>query len=507
MERRVSNHGQLVLRYENSLLSNYQSVNMTFRYDFSFMSAYFSSGYGNKQFQASESANGSLAFGSGNKYVYADKGASVGRCGIVVEPFVDVNFNGTWDKGEPFIGDIKVRCNGGKVLENSKDSIVRIVGLEPFVDYTVILDESGFQNLTWHLPFKTIKVTTDPNQFKKINIAIQPMGEVTGMVVKDDQAGSGIGRILIDIFNKEGVLQTKTLSESDGYFSYLGLRPGDYFACVDSLQLSILKLKSDPIPFTIHPNVQGDVVDIGNIVLHSNSEPGAATDTTKATAKETPVANIPQSTVNDSICRFYVWFDQNKSAIRTEYIGTLHQLSQIMKTHDGFDVQIEGHSDSDGSYEYNQKLSVRRSEAVKLYLTRQGVDPDRLLVFGYGKKNPLYDETNKALNRVVSFRKTLFGSNLKIEYQNRLESMRFLENNREILFIHNIESNYFIQLGAFSLLKNAKILADKVRAAFPDKTILTKEKSFYKVRVGYVNSRKEALKLVPVIKSSGILNV
>ena len=175
-----------------------------------------------------------------------------------------------------------------------------------------------------------------------------------------------------------------------------------------------------------------------------------------------------------------------------------------MKTHDGFNVQIEGHTDYIGSYEYNKRLSEKRANAVKQYLIKLGVDPDRLITVGYGKSRPLYIFRN-ALNRVVTFGKTPFGANLKVKNQNK-KKIQSLLHNPEILFIHNIESNYYIQLGAFSSLKNAQKLAGKLRAVLPDKTILVKEKSFYKVRVGYVHSREQALKLIPVIKSSGALN-
>lgn len=271
VESRINQLSNISFRYERNMLSNNNSFNLSFRYDLPFASTSVSSGYSNKQLQASESLRGSFAFGAGRNKVLADKRGSVGRSGFAIESYVDTNFNGKKDKGEKSAGILKVRCSGGSVEPGLKDSIVRVTGLEPFVDYTLIFDESGFDNLTWKMPFKNIKVTSDPNQFKKILIPVYPMAEISGMVT--DESGKGIGRALVVFKDAKGAKVNQVITESDGYFTVIGFKPGKYEVGIDSAQLRILKKLSDPVNVVVKPDIDGDIVDVGNIVWRDIEKP------------------------------------------------------------------------------------------------------------------------------------------------------------------------------------------------------------------------------------------
>jgi OOP family OmpA-OmpF porin len=63
-----------------------------------------------------------------------------------------------------------------------------------------------------------------------------------------------------------------------------------------------------------------------------------------------------------------------------------------------------GHTDNIGSKEYNQKLSVRRAEAVKAYLVSKGIEPNRIYTEGKGLTQPIADNrtaAGRAKNRRV----------------------------------------------------------------------------------------------------------
>ena len=98
------------------------------------------------------------------------------------------------------------------------------------------------------------------------------------------------------------------------------------------------------------------------------------------------------------------FFDTDKSVLKPEGKAKLDDLVSKIS---GINLEViiaVGHTDSDGSDAYNQKLSVRRSEAVKAYLLTKGVEKNRVYTEGKGEKQPVADnktKDGKAKNRRV----------------------------------------------------------------------------------------------------------
>ncbi len=98
------------------------------------------------------------------------------------------------------------------------------------------------------------------------------------------------------------------------------------------------------------------------------------------------------------------FFDFDKSVIKPAGKEKLDDLIGKIK-----DINLEviiavGHTDSVGSDSYNQKLSVRRSEAVKAYLVSKGIEKNRVYTEGKGEKQPVADNKTaegRAKNRRV----------------------------------------------------------------------------------------------------------
>jgi len=77
-----------------------------------------------------------------------------------------------------------------------------------------------------------------------------------------------------------------------------------------------------------------------------------------------------------------------------------------MEANPTMDIEIAGHTDSDGSSSSNETLSDNRANAVYSYLLENGVAKERLTFKGYGEEKPVATnetEEGKALNRRVEF--------------------------------------------------------------------------------------------------------
>ena len=98
------------------------------------------------------------------------------------------------------------------------------------------------------------------------------------------------------------------------------------------------------------------------------------------------------------------FFDFDKAVLKPAGQASLDDMVGKLK-----DINLEviiavGHTDSIGTDAYNQKLSVRRAEAVKAYLQSKGVEANRIYTEGKGEKQPVADNKTaegRAKNRRV----------------------------------------------------------------------------------------------------------
>ncbi len=84
-----------------------------------------------------------------------------------------------------------------------------------------------------------------------------------------------------------------------------------------------------------------------------------------------------------------VLFDTAKFTLRPLAREKLAKVAGIVSGHPGLRLDVEGHTDSVGSDEYNQKLSEERGEAVRSFLTAQGMASSAVTSKGLGKKQPI----------------------------------------------------------------------------------------------------------------------
>lgn len=102
-----------------------------------------------------------------------------------------------------------------------------------------------------------------------------------------------------------------------------------------------------------------------------------------------------------------VQFAFDKADLLPGYEKELDRLVDLMTDFPFMRVEIEGHTDDQGSDDYNLRLSDDRAKAVVDYLLKKDVEKERLTWKGYGETKPLVpndSEANRAINRRVEFR-------------------------------------------------------------------------------------------------------
>jgi outer membrane protein OmpA-like peptidoglycan-associated protein len=102
-----------------------------------------------------------------------------------------------------------------------------------------------------------------------------------------------------------------------------------------------------------------------------------------------------------------IFFDMGKATIQSRSFSLLDEAVQILRDYPEIEkLRVEGHTDSRGSNESNQKLSQGRADSVRQYFIDKGIDPNRLSAIGYGEERPLEQGENEAAwskNRRVDF--------------------------------------------------------------------------------------------------------
>lgn len=89
-----------------------------------------------------------------------------------------------------------------------------------------------------------------------------------------------------------------------------------------------------------------------------------------------------------------IYFDFDKSDIREESVVELNKLLMFLSSNPNVVVEISGHTDSRGTDDYNQKLSMRRAKSVVAWLRTRGVPSKRLVSKGYGKTRHIAPNEN-----------------------------------------------------------------------------------------------------------------
>lgn len=117
-------------------------------------------------------------------------------------------------------------------------------------------------------------------------------------------------------------------------------------------------------------------------------------------------ANACQDNLSKIADAGHVLFATDSATLDSASFLTLDRLAVAARSCPGMRIAIEGHTDAEGSPEYNQRLSVRRARAVVAYLVKAGADRAQFEAVGYGFSRPVMPNDtaeNMAKNRRIEF--------------------------------------------------------------------------------------------------------
>lgn len=100
----------------------------------------------------------------------------------------------------------------------------------------------------------------------------------------------------------------------------------------------------------------------------------------------------------------YLNFDNDKSTLNEKYLPEISKISNYLKSNPSLKIIISGHTDNQGSKEYNLQLSIKRAQSIKSALIKKGIHISRILAIGKGETEPLApndSEENRFKNRRI----------------------------------------------------------------------------------------------------------
>lgn len=114
-------------------------------------------------------------------------------------------------------------------------------------------------------------------------------------------------------------------------------------------------------------------------------------------------------TKDTTICLNNLLFENGEISIKEEANSELEIIVKILKNKPTLFIEVSGHTDNIGDYNFNNRLSIERAKAVYNYFIEKGIDPKRVTYKGYGSTKPIFPNNckeNRAKNRRVELKIT-----------------------------------------------------------------------------------------------------
>ena len=141
-------------------------------------------------------------------------------------------------------------------------------------------------------------------------------------------------------------------------------------------------------------------------IARADAARAAAAAAAAAAANAGPPTDAPVSSRERTALSATIYFDLDESALTDEARSAVEAKAPVLLRHPNMRVRIVGHTDSQGSDEYNLALGLRRAAETKRYLAALGVDESRMEIVTMGEERPAvkgFTQEAYALNRRCEF--------------------------------------------------------------------------------------------------------
>jgi len=212
---------------------------------------------------------------------------------------------------------------------------------------------------------------------------------VNGFIIEKSSGTNKAGKITIKD-DKNKVVATLTSTAENGYS---------------------VKLKTNtPYTFVVESEGYAPIEERVSLKVPKNSN-----TITKNFYVETPISESVLSIRS-------IYFDFDKSNIRTDAVADLNAVLKVMNQYPDAKIELSGHTDNKGSYEYNLTLSLNRAKAAYDWLIAHGISKNRIKYTNYSFSKPAAPNTNpdgtdnpqgRAKNRRVEFK--IFNTNMTLD--------------------------------------------------------------------------------------------
>ncbi len=228
-------------------------------------------------------------------------------------------------------------------------------------------DQAVFSRTTSNGDYDNFTVT--PNPFPS-----EPVTLVEGVVANaSSKVPVGADIIVTDLATGKKIASLRSDDQSGQY--YVTLTPGRVYSVTASAPGYVFHSERFEVP------------------------PGAKGSTQKK--------DIDLSSLDGGSDRILVFFDYDKAELKTESVPELERIIELLRENTNVRVRFEGHTDDQGSDDYNDKLSDKRARAVADYVAAGGISASRMEAKGFGKRQPRVQGTTdeaRATNRRVEMR-------------------------------------------------------------------------------------------------------